>query len=483
MNKIFSLNIIALLLASCLPKESVFENSICIENITTIDPIEGLKENQTVIIKGEKIFKISPTQKLKLSEKNKIVDGTGKYMIPGLWDAHIHFSYIEALAPSMFDLFLSYGITSVRDTGGRIEFVKRWKEQALANPTNAPRVMIAGPLLDGLPNVYDGSNLRHPPLSVGLATVDGVVKQVQLLDSLGIDFLKAYEMLTPEQFQMIMTLAREKGLKVTGHVPLSMDIISASNAGLNSMEHMRNLELSCASNSDELLAQRKQLLEEGKNKPGGDLRTSIHKAQRETAIENYDEGKADKIIEVLSSNQTWQIPTMALATVLVNRPFKQSHWQESFTYLPDSIHQRWNADIESIMKTEVPSFNQKYATWMMNMVDKINKARIDIMAGTDTPIAFLTPGLSLHEELRVLVLCGLTPLEAIKTATYNPAKYFNLENELGSIKENMWADLVILDANPLEDINNTRQINAVVKQGKYYDRNDLDNKLKRLRDE
>lgn len=311
----------------------------------------------------------------------------------------------------------------------------------------------------------------------------GVVKQVQLLDSLGIDFLKAYEMLTPEQFQMIMTLAREKGLKVTGHVPLSMDIISASNAGLNSMEHMRNLELSCASNSDELLAQRKQLLEEGKNKPGGDLRTSIHKAQRETAIENYDEGKADKIIEVLSSNQTWQIPTMALATVLVNRPFKQSHWQESFTYLPDSIHQRWNADIESIMKTEVHSFNQKYATWMMNMVDKINKARIDIMAGTDTPIAFLTPGLSLHEELRVLVLCGLTPLEAIKTATYNPAKYFNMENELGSIKENMWADLVILDANPLEDINNTRQINAVVKQGKYCDRNDLDNKLKRLRDE
>lgn len=482
-NKIFILNIVALFLFSCVPKESYFENSICIENISTIDPIDGLKENQTVIIKDEKIFKISPTDKLNLSVKNKIIDGTGKYLIPGLWDAHIHFSYIEELAPRMFDMFLAYGITGVRDTGGRIEFVKRWKELALAKPTDAPRVMIAGPLLDGIPNVYDGSDKRRPPLSVGLATDDAVVKQVQQLDSIGVDFLKAYEMLTPEQFQVITTIAIEKGLKVTGHVPLSMDVISASNAGLNSMEHMRNLELSCASNSDELLAQRKQLLVEGKNIPGGDLRSSIHQAQRETAIEHYDEDKADKIIEVLSRNQTWQIPTMALATVFINRPFKQSHWQESFTYLPDSISQQWNSSIESLMKTEVSSFNQKYAKWLMDMVDKINKAKIDIMAGTDTPIRFLTPGLSLHEELRVLVSSGLTPLEAIKTATYNPAKYFNMETELGSIKENMWADLVILDANPLEDINNTRQINAVVKQGKYYDRNGLDEKLKRLRGE
>ena len=133
----------------------------------------------------------------------------------------------------MFDLFIAYGITSVRDIGGEIGFVKELKEMALSNPTTAPRVMIAGPLLDGLPNVYDGSSVGRPPISVGLENVDAVIEQVNQLDSLGVDLLKAYEMLSPDQFVAITRLAREKGLKVTGHVPLSMDAISASNAGLN----------------------------------------------------------------------------------------------------------------------------------------------------------------------------------------------------------------------------------------------------------
>lgn len=466
--------LIAFIFIGCSPKESVFEGAICIENITTIDPVDGPKEGQTVIIKDGKIYKITTSSSLKLAAENNIVDGTGKYMIPGLWDAHVHFSYIEALAPSMFDLFLAYGITSVRDTGGRIEFVKKWKDQALANPTDAPRVMIAGPLLDGMPNVYDGSDQGHPPLSVGLPTVEAVEQQVEMLDSVDVDFLKAYEMLTPEQFAMVTKLAKEKNLKVTGHVPLSMDVISASNGGLNSMEHMRNLELSCASNADELLAQRRQLLLDGKKDKGGKLRSSIHAAQREAAIQNYDERKADEVLTVLATNQTWQIPTMALNTALIRKAYMQPYWQESFTYLPDTIGNEWNTIIKSLMDNEVSPFSQQYTQWMMNMVGKIHKAGIGIMAGTDTPIGFLTPGLSLHEELSVLVASGLSPLEAIQAATINPAKYFNMENELGAIKENNWADLLILDANPLEDINNTKRINAVIKQGKYYGRTELD---------
>ncbi len=196
---------------------------------------------------------------------------------------------MEDLAPSMFYLFLGYGITSVRDTGGKMDFVKMWKDKALANPSDAPRVMIAGPLLDGMPNVYDGSSPERPPLSVGLATVEAAVNKVNELDSLGVDLLKAYEMLTPEQFAIIAKMAKEKGLKVTGHVPLSMDVISASNLGLSSMEHMRNLELSCASNADELLQQRLQLLEAEKDSAGGVLRSKLHNLQREMAVKNYDD--------------------------------------------------------------------------------------------------------------------------------------------------------------------------------------------------
>ena len=456
-----------LLLIGCQPSEIFYKNSLCIENITTIDAKNGAIENQTVIIKDGKIYKIAPSAELKLAKNNKIIDGSGKYLIPGLWDAHVHFAYIEEMAPSMFDLFIGYGITSVRDTGGKINFVKYWKDRARANPTTAPRVMIAGPLLDGVPNVYDGSDLGHPELSVGLSTTAEVESKIEELVGLHVDFLKAYEMLSPEQFKKVTQRASEKGLKVTGHIPLSMDVIEASNAGLNSMEHLRNLEFSCASNAAELFAQRTEYLASGKNDPGGELRSRIHRQQRLLAIENYDDKKADEVLAVLAANDTWQIPTLAL--------YRSVRMLKNFQYLPDSIRKHWENDFMSRNPTSEDI--NPYTQWMSMMVGKIHKKKISIMAGTDTPIGYLTPGLSLHEELHQLVESGLSPLEALKTATLNPAIYFNLENELGWIGENTWADLVILDANPLDKIDNTRRINGVVKQGEYYDRKRLDHLL------
>ena len=474
-------SLLIVLASSCQPSGEVFADSICIENVNVIHPENGLIENQTIIIQGDKIIKVTPSKELLLSAENKIINGTGKYLMPGLWDTHVHFAYMEELAPSMFDLFLGYGITSVRDTGGKIDFVKMWKNRALANPEDAPRVMIAGPLLDGMPNVYDGSTPQRPPLSVGLPTVDAAANKVNELDSLGVDLLKAYEMLTPEQFVVITKMAKEKGLKVTGHVPLSMDVISASNAGLSSMEHMRNLELSCASNADELWQQRIQLLKAEKDSAGGVLRSKIHQLQRESAVKHYDEEKANEVLAVLAKNQTWQIPTLALGTFLTNRHFENQDWQESITFLPEAIEQKWKKGAETIAEMPIAPFRVQYSDWSMNMVKKIHETKIEIMAGTDCPIALLTPGQSLHEELAKLVEAGLTPLEAIKTATINPAKYFNLENELGIVKEGMWADLVLLDANPIENIANTKSINAVVKNGKYFDKNELNTILKRAR--
>lgn len=481
MKNLIHLFILSILtLSACQPSEVIFEDALCIENISIIDHEEGLKENQTIIIKAGKIYQVTPSQELHLSKKNTIIDGTGKFMIPGLWDAHVHFSYIEELAPRMLDLFLVFGVTSVRDTGGRFDFVKKWKEQSLANPTNAPRVMIAGPLLDGLPNVYDGSDSGHPALSVGLKSVEDVKDKVNELDSLGVDFLKAYEMLSPDQFAMLIKQGREKGLKVTGHVPLSMDVISASNAGLNSMEHLRNLELSCASNANALLLQRQKLLVSGKVELGGVLRSKIHLDQRRVAIENFDEEKAKEVLKVLAKNETWQIPTLTLNTGFTKRYFLTPDWQDSFNYLSDSIKLEWKERAESFSEYKISPFNIQYSEWMLDMTGRIHDSGIEIMAGTDCPIFFLTPGRSLHQELAMLVEAGLSPLEAIKAATINPAKYFNLQNELGAIKIDQWADLVILNANPLEDINNTKRINAVVKQGKYFDRNSLDQILERL---
>lgn len=478
---ITSFLVVCLSLTHCQPSGEVFEGALCIQNITTIDPTDGARENQTVIIKDGKILKVAPTPELKLSSGNQIIDGTGKYLIPGLWDAHIHFAYIEALAPSMFDLFLLYGITSVRDTGGKTDLVLKWREAARANPTEAPRVMVAGPLLDGIPTVYDGAMPGYPPLGVGSGSVEAVEQLVTKLDSLDVDFLKAYEMLTPEQFYKVVEMSRRYGLKITGHVPLSMDVIGASNAGLNSMEHFRNLELSCASNAEELLIQRHVLLKKGKNLPGGELRSSIHSAQREVAVKNYDEKKADEILQVLAKNQTWQIPTLALNTGFTRRPYGKPEWQESFEYLPDPIRDEWKMTIQASMGDEPEPFRLQYSQWMLNMAAKVHRAGIPMMAGTDTPIGFLTPGLSLHEELIIMVEAGMSPQEALKTATVNPAKYFGLEGELGSIRESYWADLLILSANPLEDIRNTQKIEGVIKQGKYHGLDELNVIKEKLR--
>lgn len=472
------LYIYLLFIWGCQPQGTLFKDALCIENISIIDPEVGLVPNQTVIIKDGKILKISDSAELKLASENTIIDGNGKYLIPGLWDAHVHFAYIEDLAPRMFDLFLGYGITSVRDTGGKIDFVKDWKDKALADPTKAPRVMIAGPLLDGHPNVYDGSDAGHPPLSVGLRSIEDVTQKINELDSLGVDLLKAYEMLSPELFAKIIEQGKEKGLKVTGHVPLSMDVISASNLGLNSMEHLRNLELSCASNSEELFLERQRVLATDLGETGSQRRSKIHDLQRKSAVENYDDVKADEVLKVLAKNDTWQIPTITLNTMFTERYFEKEDWKKSFTYLPDHIENDWKKGIEMVMTKAPSDFDRQYTQWKLMMVKKVHQADIEIMAGTDCPIFYLTPGLSLHEELAVLVRSGLSPLEALKTATVNPAAYFGLEDELGSIKENMWADLVILDANPLENIEHTKKINAVIKQGRLINRETLDELLK-----
>lgn len=468
---------VLLLHPACQDEGELFEGALCIEHVSVIDAENGLRPDHTVIIRDGRIERVVASDELRLSSDNEIIDGTGKYLIPGLWDAHVHFAYEEELAPAMFRLFLAHGITSVRDTGGKIEFVKKWKDRAMEDPTTAPRVMIAGPLIDGLPNVYDGSSDSRPELSVGVGTVEEVVQLVDRLHGMGVDFVKAYEMLTPEQFTALTQRARELGLRVDGHVPLSMDVITASNAGLNSMEHLRNLEMSTAANAEELLQQRRQMLAAGKDVAGGDLRSSIHQAQRNRAVAASDPEKVAEVLAVLADNQTWQIPTLALIHFFADRNFAEPEWQANFAYLPDEVARQWRESIAQMPPQENTETAAQYASWAREMVGSMQEAGVPIMAGTDCPIAFLVPGLSLHEELAQLVRAGLTPIQAIDAATRQPAIYFGLQSELGTVAEGKIADLVLLSDSPLDDIRNTTSIEAVIRQGKHYDREALDGLL------
>ena len=399
-------------IVSCSDSEEFFENSYCIENINLIDAKKGLKENMTIVISKNEIIKIEKTSNLKLSEKNKIYDGTDKFIIPGLWDSHVHFAFERELASSMFNLFMAYGITSVRDTGGEINFLKKWKNKSISNPNLLPRVKIAGPLIDGKFNVYNGNSVYFPPLSVRTASIEETEAQVKELIQNGVDFLKAYEMLTPEQLQVITKIAKENQLKVTGHIPLSMDVITASNMGLNSIEHLRNIEMSSTSNSEELLNLRRVALENKEGLLGSSLRTSLHNSQRMSSIKNIDSTQLKKVLNVLAKNDTWQIPTLILYRGWAYQLYQNLEWRNTFEFLPIEIKNKWNDQIDMIESTDNTE-RKDFADWGQSMTKLMNKMNINFMAGTDTPIGFQTPGYSLHNELEMLVKSGFTALEAI----------------------------------------------------------------------
>ena len=476
LKKIFP-TIVLFQIIACSNEGLFFEDAYVIENVGIIDPIDGLELNMSVVIKENKILDIFKTREIVLSPKNKVHKGTNKFIIPGLWDSHIHFAFEKDLATSMPNLFLYHGITSLRDTGGDFDFVNKFKQEAISNPKTKSRVKIAGPLIDGKFNVYDGSNIYFPKLSIQNIDNNQLERNVRLLIDKKVDFLKAYEMLSPAQFKILSNLAKENNLKLTGHVPLSMSVIEASNLGLNSMEHLRNLELSMTEMSEKLFQERKNLLLNKSSIKGSELRSLIHSKQRMKSINDLDSIKINNVIDALIKNDVWQIPTLILYKNFANKTFKNPDYLQFLNLLPEERKEEWIKKINAIDNV-ISKDVVEYTVWSKKMVDFMHDRGISFMAGTDTPIGFLIPGLSLHQEIQELHESGLSELEALQTATINPAKYFNLENSLGRIKSGFIADLIILDKNPLESISNTKSIHAVIKEGNLMNRSYLDSLMK-----
>jgi hypothetical protein len=310
--------VLVALLAACAKPDWT---ATAIANVTIIDAVNGVRENQTVIFDGDEITAVgSSGPELSVAET---VDGTGKFLIPGLWDFHVHLTYDDRFTESMPALFLSYGITSVRDTGGLMHKMLPVVEKMRAPDAVAPRVFFAGPLLDGNFVVYDGDS--RPEIGVRNATPDDASTMIEGLKAQGVDFIKIYEMVSPAVFDAMVETAQELELPIDSHVPLSL---RASTAGpsVDSIEHLRNIEMDCASNAPELHETRLELLKNPDGLSGGDLRSSLHSLQRLPAIANYDEARCDQTIEALMS--TTQVPTLRLGALNLAPPYLKDDWQE-----------------------------------------------------------------------------------------------------------------------------------------------------------
>ena len=456
----------------CSNQVTISDDSYIIKNISIIDPIDGLQSTKSLVITDNTISMILDNDS-ELIDNNNIIDASGKYLIPGLWDAHIHFSFDTDLAPFMPGLFLAHGVTSVRDTGGPIDLVVKMKDLSLNDPINNTNVYIAGPLIDGTPNVYNNSSPSFPLLSIENTDIIDIESNVQEIVAKEVDLLKAYEMLTENQFLALMRIAKKNNLNVTGHIPLSMTLFSAIDSGLNGIEHLRNFALSIASNSDELFRERLQLLKNPDDLPGSDLRSLIHSKQRMRALDSIDYNKFEEAAILLASRNVWQTPTLFLYRNSSQKIFKDPSFINELNKLPTQIKEKWIKEI-SDTDTIVDKNSLRYSNWLEEASGKLHKKNVPFMAGTDTPIGYLIPGRSLHIELEVMVENGFSNLEAIRAATLNPATFFGLENKVGRIKNGYKADLVILNSNPLENIRNTQDISMVIKNGYLLSRKSLD---------
>lgn len=454
--------LLALTLASCAPAEPPAD--LAIQNVTVIDAVNGARAGQTVVVHEGRITAVQAADQP--AEAREVVDGTGKYLIPGLWDFHVHLTYDARFTEAMPGLFLHHGITSIRDTGGPLELVVPAVEALRAEGATGPRVFFSGPLMDGADVVYDGVNM--PLLGIANPDVETARANVARLADAGVDFIKIYEMVTPEVFEVLVQEARSRGLPIDGHVPLSM---RARDVGprVQSLEHLRNLEMDCSADAEAGVAERRRLLANPEGVPGGDLRSSLHRAFRIPSVRGYDEAQCREVLASMTS--TIQVPTLRLNALSLRPPFTRPDWAEVLAKIPADVAAEWGALDGSLGGR---STDPTYPEWSLFLVGLMHEAGVPIGAGTDTPIGYAVPGYSLHSELEMLVRAGLSPLEALRSATVRPAEFFGLERAMGTVEPGMLADLVLLSGNPMEDITLTRSIQAVVSKGRLLDRAALD---------
>ncbi|NCF45254.1 MAG: amidohydrolase family protein [Proteobacteria bacterium] len=433
-------------------------NRLLIENVNVVDPVSGLLENQQVLIENGVITAVVGSEAAIASEaKIERFNAAEQYLVPGLWDMHVHFVYEPSLTDAMADLFLDYGITSVRDTGGDIEQLAQLRDRL---PAPKPNIYLSGPLLDGRFVVYDGSDVTRPPLGTYAGNASTASETVAALQQAGADFIKIYELVQPATYDALVQAARSRSMPIASHVPLMM---TADTAGPNadSMEHLRNLELACAANWQELLNTRQQRIRNFTEGLGYALRAGLHQDQRLPAIAAYDEERCNQVLDTLTN--TIQVPTLRLNTGRHLRHFERPDWPDALAKLPEETQRTWQAQVA--LFSLAPAADPTFAQWSLFLMQRLLQRGVPIGAGTDAPIGLAIPGYSLHTELELLVVGGMTAQQALAAATVTPARFFNKEDSVGRIRPGMRADLLLLAKNPLDDIKHTRGIKAVMLGG------------------
>jgi cytosine/adenosine deaminase-related metal-dependent hydrolase len=453
---------------------------VVISGARVIDVRTGEARDSDILVRDGRIVSVTTKGTQRPPAAAQVIDASGRYAIPGLWDMHLHLTAVPEMdADRLLTLLLANGVTSVRDTGGPIDAVLAMRKRANDETSAAPRVYVAGAVIDGFPTVHQGGQ-SAPGGSVTAATPDEAVRFVDTYADRGVDFIKAYEMLRPEVLNALVKRAHERNLLVTGHVPIRMTTLEALDAGLDGIEHIRGMEFDCAQNPQALLTQRIALMDEHSSEKGAALRRRVHAAVRPEAFAKQDPARCAELIQRFVKQGTWHTPTLHIVAFRSLRFYERPEWKDALRYLPASLVQTWRDRL--IDYTDPTHYTEwkDQGDWALEVIGQMHRAGVRLMVGTDAPGLVFMPGFTLHDELDALARAGLPPVAVLRAATLTPAQFFRAEANIGTLEAGKLADIVLLDANPLTDIQNARRINTVISKGRVYDRATLDAMLRRF---
>ena len=453
-----------LLLLSPFASLAATDAPLVLQHVTVIDGTgRAPLPDQTVVLTNGRITAIAPAARIKIDKSANVIDARGKFLIPGLWDMHVHLAGVNAdpewSKDVLLPLLIANGITGVRDMGGDLEALLVWKREVEAGTLLGPHIYASGPWL--------AASGRKTPEQLPVTNAEEARAAVRDLKQRGADFIKIISLPSRETFFAVADESKKQKISFAGHLPFEIGAAEASNASMRSIEHFlySAFALSFSSQEEEL---RKQLVEAEKK---GD---SV--AWEKIAIESeatFSAEKAATLFQTLKKNGTWVTPTIASLDV-TSRPDAWKLDDPYLDFVPPSIAKLWRSSVDDARMKERAAWLGRQAANDWKLTGQLHRAGVPLLVGSDSLDPFVFPGDSLHREMAEFVQAGITPLEVIQDATSGAAKFVGREKELGTVEVGKTADLVLLDANPLENISNTRKILAVIRNGKILDRAALD---------
>jgi imidazolonepropionase-like amidohydrolase len=429
---------------------------LAITHANVVDVESGrLLPDRTVVVADGRIVSVSPARDARVPARARVVDARGGYLIPGLWDAHTHVTFAGERA---LPVYAAHGVTSIRDLGGRLPDLLALRGRVAAGALVGPALYVAGPNLEGawwldvvVRLAASDSILRSYPFLEAspryrIATPADARAAVDSLRRLGVDVVK-FRNLRGDEFRALAAEARRQGVPLAGHAPRDVALSEAADLGLGSIEHMETV-----------------MLRLGDASPAERSAQFAWLARRGTAI-------TATLVTDVAYRQTPDSVAYAVIADTLNLIDPRRR------FLSPELLAFWKFGLD-LKKLEGP--NDWAASHRRQLADLrlANEAGVPILVGTDLGASLVYPGSSVHEEMRLLVeQGGMSPMEVLRGATLYPARTLGLASSVGTIAVDRKADLVLLDANPLDDIRNTQRIRAVVLNGRYLDRAGLDGLL------